>query len=84
MVIIMMILITTTTTTTNNNNTNNNILIIIYILVAMMIMTIIVIISYQHRGLPAGLAAEQNIYEEFTRLAETRLAQNTLNYINIA
>ena len=23
-------------------------------------------------------------YEEFTRLAETRLAQNTLNYINIA
>ena len=26
----------------------------------------------------------QHLYEEFTMLAETRLAQNTLNYLNIA
>ena len=26
----------------------------------------------------------RNLYEEVTRLAETRLAQNTLNYLNIA
>ena len=27
---------------------------------------------------------QDTLYEEFTRLAETTLAQNTLNYLNIA
>ena len=29
-------------------------------------------------------AAPHELHEEFTRLAETRLAQNTLDYLNIA
>ena len=34
-------------------------------------------------GSGAG-AVRQHSYEEFTGLAETRLAQNTLDYLNIA
>ena len=40
----------------------------------------------RHRGGAADLllAVQEPAYEEFARLAETRLAQNTLDYLNIS
>ena len=60
------------------------IIIMIVMMILMIVITIIMIIITRPLELLGAAGASAQLYEEFITLAETGLAQHTLNYLKIA
>ena len=59
------------------------VVVVVVVVAIVIISTLVVIVVVIVNHMLVLTLIHRNLHEEFTRLAETRLAQNTINYISI-